>query len=573
MKLILSYLKPYRFSALTALFLTFAELGTDLVLPLILAKMINEGVLYKDIGTVVYWGAIMIGLALISLLAGIGNSFYASYASMGFSHSIRSDLFSKIQHFAFKNLSRFPASGLVTRFTNDVRQIQNTIFMGLRIMAKAPLTIIGGIAMAFVVDAGLAAVFLITVPAALLFLAWVLQQAGKRFSRVQNKVDDVNRVMQENLSGMRLIRAFARRPFEEKRFQRANTELASETRKTFRFVEASMPVLLVLMNATLIFIIWFGHKETMQGSTSVGNVVAIVNYALRISIMVSTFTFITLAFSRAKASAERLQEVFSIEDGHRTEQVTKRAPKNGSIAFQDVSFSYPNTEKVVLRHVSFDVQNGERIAIMGATGSGKTSLFQLIPGLFEPDSGSIELGGTQLIKYDLEALRKQIGFVPQEAILFSGTIRENICFGKHDATEAEMTQAAKDAQIHDLIAGLPAGYDTVIGQRGVNLSGGQKQRLSIARALLIHPLILMLDDSTSALDMKTESQLLEALDRYRCTTLMITQKIRSAEKADRILLLEDGAVLAFGTHAELLEQSALYRSIAESQGRRGAQHG
>jgi len=573
MKLIFTYLKPYRFSAIFALLLTFVELATDLALPLMLAKMINEGVIHKDLQVVIYWGSIMIGLALFAFFAGIANSFYGSYASSGFSHDIRADLFNKIQNFAYKNMNRFPASALVTRFTNDVRQVQNTLFMSMRIMAKAPLTIIGSIIMAFIVDAKIAVVFLITIPIALVFLAWVLRKSGRQFKRVQENVDEVNRVMQENLSGMRLIKAYLRHPYEEERFTKANHSLSEETRDTFRFVEASMPVLLVIMNATIIFILWFGHKETLAGTSSIGNVVAIVNYALRISIMVSTFTFITLAISRAKASIERLNDVFAIkETDSDQEQVLGAIPQSGSLAFNNVSFIYPDSDRTILHDISFTVESGERIAIMGATGSGKTTLFQLIPRLFDPISGEIQVDDRSLAGYKTESMRKQIGFVPQEAILFSGTIRENILFGNEQATDEEMEQAAKDAQIHDLIDSLDDRYDTIIGQKGVNLSGGQKQRISIARALIARPLILMLDDSTSALDMATESRLLHALDKYECTSLMITQKIQTAKKANRILLIENGHVLAFDSHEALLKSSDLYQNIAHSQTEGGALH-
>ncbi|WLV25564.1 ABC transporter ATP-binding protein [Aciduricibacillus chroicocephali] len=571
MKLILTYLKPYRLPALLALILTIAEMGIDLVLPVMLAKMINEGVLHQDLSIVMYWGTIMIGISLIAFLAGLANSFYGSFAAIRFSSDLRTDLFNKVQNFSYRNMARFPASALVTRFTNDIRQIQNTLFMGMRIMAKAPLTIIGSIIMAFLLDAKIAVVFLITVPAALIFLFWVLKKAGERFNTVQENVDEVNQVMQENLSGMKLIRAFVRRKHEEKRFKAANRKLADETRNTFRFVEASMPLLLVIMNATLLFILWFGHRESVAGNSSIGDVVAIINYALRISIMVSTFTFITLAISRAKASVNRVDAVLSADDQKPLiAGLSKKIPLTGSIEFNDVSFAYPDKPQKVLNRISFKIKTGERIAIMGTTGTGKTTLFELIPRLFDPDEGVISIDGSPVTEYDLTHLRKSIGFVPQEAMLFSGTIRENILFGKENATDEEMEQAAKDAQIHDLISNLESGYETVIGQRGVNLSGGQKQRISIARALIAKPLILMLDDSTSALDTTTESKLLKALDKYECTTLLITQKIRTAKNADRVMLLDGGKAVGLAPHKELLAQSGLYQSILESQAEGGA---
>lgn len=567
MKKVLSYLKPYKIAIMIAYSCTFIELAAELLLPFFLGKMINEGVTNLNMNNIIFWGSIMLGISCISLIVGILNSYFASHTSNGFSYDIREKLFDKIQAFSFTNLNQYPTSALVTRFTDDVRQIQNTIFMGLRIMIRAPLMVIGGVLMAFYINFKLASIFLITVPLLIFFIFWVLKKAGNMFKQVQERVDTVNRVMQENLGGMRLIKAFLRRTFEENRFMKANQELATKTRSTFRFVEGSMPVLLFVMNLSLIFIIWLGNIQSVAGNTDVGDVVAVINYALRIAMSISMFTFLTMAFSRMKASAGRIAEVLDVDvdlvDHKDASQET--SVKKGKIEFKDVSFTYPGYDKPILNHLSFTVHQGEKLAVIGATGSGKTTLFQLIPRLYDVHDGKIYIDDQPISEYRLEQLRNSIGYVPQSPLLFSGTVLDNISWGKETASKAEIIQAAKDAQIHELIMGLPHQYETAISQRGVNLSGGQKQRISIARALVRNPKILMFDDSTSALDLATESRLLDAIDHYQCTTLIISQKIATAMRADRILLMNHGELLAIGTHDELLKKSNLYKRIVESQ--------
>ncbi|WP_373896238.1 ABC transporter ATP-binding protein [Virgibacillus natechei] len=547
--------------------LMLVELAVELLLPLFLGLMINEGVMNQDLNNIVMWGSIMIGLSFVALIAGIFNSFYSAHVSFAFGYDIRQKLFEKIQDFSFRNLNQYPTSALVTRFTNDVRQIQNTVFMALRIMARAPLLVMGGVIMAFVVNSRLAVIFLVTVPLLILFLLWVLKFAGKMFSKVQGNVDNVNRVMQENLAGMRLIKAFVRRDFEENRFIKANSDLANTTKTTFRFVEASSPVLLFVMNMSLIFIIWFGNAQAVAGQTSVGEVVTIVNYALRVSMSISMFSFIIMALSRTKASAGRLDEVFTLDvDLQDQQDINRKQPvTDGKVEYQHVSFSYPEAHKETLTDISFTLHPGEKLAIIGSTGSGKTSLFQLLPRLYDADSGEIYIDGKRISSYLLDQLRGSIGYVPQSPLLFTGTIKDNIAWGKKDASREDIIRSAKDAQIHDTIMELPDQYETRVGQKGVNLSGGQKQRISIARALIRNPKILMLDDSTSALDLATESWLLEAIQPYQCTTLIVTQKVSTARSADRILLLDGGKVLNIGSHEALIKQSDLYRKIVESQ--------
>lgn len=566
MKTILHFIKPYKLPIIIAYFFTSIELMAELLFPFLLGIMINEGIATKQVDTIIMWGVIMLIISLVAFAAGIFNSYYSSHISNLTGYDIREKLFSTIQNFSYDILNMYPASMIVTRFTNDVRQIQNTLFMSLRIMVKAPLLVIGSVIMAFIVNVKLSLIFLLIVPLLVLFLYWVLIKGSRMFSKVQSRIDMVNRVIQENIAGMRIIKAFVRKDYEEERFNKANTSLQKDTQTAFRFVEASMPILLFVMNLSLIFIIWYGNKQAILGSIAVGDVVAIVNYALRTVMMISMFTFIALAFSRAKASGERINQILLEKVSMEHPSVNTALPvEKGKIEFQHVHFSYPNHHARILDDISFTVDPEETLAIIGATGSGKTSLFQLIPALYKPNSGNILIDDKPLDNYSAKSLRDSIGYVAQNPLLFTGTIAENIRFGKEDATMDEVILAAKNAQIHETIMGFPNQYDSLVGQKGVNLSGGQKQRISIARALVRHPKILMFDDSTSALDLATERKLLHQLHTYECSVMIITQKITTAQMADRILLMDAGKVLAIGTHEELLMNSDIYQKIIDSQ--------
>lgn len=567
MKTVLSFLKPYKLHIFIAYSLTIIELVAELLLPFFLSFLINDGIIEQNIEKILFWSGMMLAITAITFISGILNSYFAAHVSVTSAYEMRKQLFHNIQRFTFEQLDKFPTSTLVTYFTNDVRQIQNTIFMALRIMFKAPFLVIGSVTMALIVNYKISAIFLVTIPLLVLFIFWVLRKGAKIFNLVQESIDRVNRILQENIAGMRVIKAFVRRNFENKRFTKANKTLADETQKAFRFVEASLPILFFVMNVCLVFILWYGNFQIQTGSTTVGDVVAIVNYTFRTVMAISLFTFITLAFSRAKASVARIETVLFEKDKASTTEV--QSEKNdiirGKIEFRNVTFSYPTEQLPVLEDVSFTVQPEEKLAIIGATGSGKTTLFQLIPRLYDPEKGEILLDDKNIRDYDIENLRNMIGYVAQSPLLFTGTIAENIKFGKEDATKEEIIQAAKDAQIHETIDSFPEKYDAIVGQKGVNLSGGQKQRISIARALIRKPKILLFDDSTSALDLQTENALLDAVTTYKCTILIITQKISTAKRADRILLLDDGKVLAIGSHEELLKSSELYQQIVASQ--------
>ncbi|MGM0852212.1 MAG: ABC transporter ATP-binding protein [Bacillota bacterium] len=564
---VIRFLKPYRVAMAVAWSLMLVELAVELLNPLFMARIIDEGIMNEDLDVVMKWGFIMVGMSLLAFISGVTNSFFAAHTSQGFGYDVRESLYKKVQSFSFASFQKLPASSLITRMTNDVRQLQNTIFMSLRIMLRAPLLVVGSTIIALIVNVRLALILLIVIPVLWLFLLWVLKRGWSLFERVQSRLDKVNEVMKENLSGMRLIKAYTRSKYEESRFHGANEDLKDRTVRALRFMEIIMPLLMLVMNLAILSVLWFGSIDVASGGAKVGEVVAIVTYVTRISSVFSIFSFIITSFSRARASAGRVEEVLQTEidlkDGEEVRQ--ENTVVNGEITFKDVSFQYPSTRGKVLEGVSFKVEAGETVSILGATGSGKTSLFQLIPRLYDATEGSVELDGQSIRSISLDHVRKNIGYVPQEAVLFSGSVSENLLWGKEDATREEMIQAAKDAQIHETILNLPHGYDTVLGQKGVNLSGGQKQRLSIARALIRKPKILLLDDSTSALDLKTESKLLQALKQYECTTMIITQKISTAMESDTILLLEDGVLIGEGNHTTLLEDSSLYQRIFQSQ--------
>lgn len=548
-----------------ALLLMLAELTVELLQPLLMAKIIDDGILKEDYSVVTFWGAVMLALSFLAFSSGIINSFYAAHVSQGFGFDIRKQLFVKVQSFTFEKLSKFPASSLITRMTNDITQLQNTLFMGLRIMLRAPLLVIGSVIMSFFVNTALATVFAFVIPFVIILLIWIMKKGSGLFKKVQAKLDAVNDVLRENLMGMRLIKAYVRRGHEIERFTKATDSLRNSTTKALRMIEMAMPILLLIMNIGIIYILWNGQVQVASGNVQVGEVVAIVNYGLRTTAALSMFSFIVMFLSRSRASASRVMEVLET-DGGEEESVGKQVLlQDGSIYFSHVSFVYPGTSERVLKDISFHVEAGDTVAVMGGTGSGKSSLFQLIPRLYEVDSGKILIDEVSAESMDIECLRNQIGLVPQEAVLFSGSVKDNIAWGKEHASYEEIIEAAKAAQIHETIIKLPNQYETKIGQKGVNLSGGQKQRLSVARAFVRRPKILLLDDSTSALDVKTEKKLLNALKNYTCTTLLITQKISTAQEADHILLLDEGKVVAYGHHHELLESSPLYQKIYRSQ--------
>ncbi|OMF63577.1 ABC transporter ATP-binding protein [Paenibacillus sp. FSL R5-0766] len=594
---LLYYLKKYRVAAIAALVMMLIELAVELAQPYLISKIIDNGIQQGDLSVVWLWGGVLVGSAVVAFAAGIASSFFASHASLGFGYDLREKLYEKVQTFSYAVFNRFATSSLITRLTGDVTQVQDTVFMSLRFMTRVPLVVIGSMIMALIVNPRLGLLLVVMVPVLLIVVVWMIKKAALLFRNVQRRLDAVNGVIQENLTGIRLIRVFVRMGHEIERFAGFSGKLMKGTISALRLTETTMPFMLLMMNVCIIAVLWFGRVDIASGNATVGEVVAVINYLLRTIGAMSALSWILVTFSRASASAQRLNEVFNTEDTSETEQtksLSTSAPSAGSmksshfpqsvypakkqravqgaVEFRSVGFSYPNSEITVLDNITFTAKAGERIAIMGATGSGKSSLVQLIPRLYTEDQGKVRIDGADASELDLSMLRGAIGYVPQEVVLFTGSIRENIAWGQEDATLDEIVEAAKRAQIHETIENLPNGYDTLLGQRGVNLSGGQKQRLSIARALVRRPRILILDDSTSALDVATEGRLLDALEELSCTTFIITQKISSTTSADLILLLDDGQLIGQGKHEDLMESSELYRRIHESQYGEGAQH-
>lgn len=566
MKTVFAYAKPYKIPIIFALFLMLLELTVELMQPLVIAKIIDDGILEGDQDRIVQYGIVLMVLSFIALLSGIVNSYYAAHVSQSFSFDLRKAVYGKIQSFSLATFNKFPASGLITRLTSDVTLVQQILFMGLRIMLRAPLLVIGSMIMALVVNAKLAVYLVLVFPFLLAFLYFMVLKGVRYFSFVQQRLDRLNRMIQENLQAVRLIKAYLRGKYESNRFSEVADSLKIDTVKAFRIMETILPILLFGMNVSLLAVLWFGASQIQANGAQIGELVAIVNYAMRMTGAFSMFSFIIMAFARSKASSERIEEILLAENVlEKDGQGKQAAVEDGTVVFENVSFSYPGTAAHVLKDISFEIKPNEKLAIMGATGSGKSSLLQLIPRFYDATEGSVRIHGIDVQEWSLPALRKSIGIVPQQSLLFTGTISDNLSWGKDKAVQDELEDAAIKAQIHDTVEHFPKAYDTRVGQKGVNLSGGQKQRLSIARALVREPSILILDDSTSALDVKTEAALWEELDRERATMLVVTQKIRTAMKADRILLLEEGEISAYGTHQELLEKSALYRQIALSQ--------
>jgi len=564
MRKILSYAKNYKAPAFIALALMGIELVVELVQPLLMARIIDEGILKEDFSIVSGWGGLLLGLSLLAFAAGITNSFFAAKLSQGVGYDLRRDLFTKVQHFTNENFQSFSTPGLITRMTNDVTQIQNFLFMFVRIALRAPLFIVFAVIMALSINADLALLIVVAVPVFLLFLFWVLFKGVKLFKLVQNKLDRVNTVIRENLTGIRLIKGFNRGDYEETRFKEVNDSLVDKNKRALWLMETTMPVVMLGMNITILLIIWLGAENIQAGNVQAGELVALINYATRIMFTFSIFTFLIMVFSRGNASAHRLGEVLEERTPSYLSETNGKKPElKGSLLFEQVSYRQGSEE--VLHQVSFHVRSGETVGVLGETGSGKSSLLRLIPRLYEKQSGQLYLDDNEISELNVKHIRSQISLVPQDIHLFSGSIRDNILWGKEDAEMEEVIEAAKKAQIHSFILTLSDGYDTLLGQKGLSLSGGQKQRLSIARALIRKPAILILDDSTSALDAHTETELLRPLEKEACTVFMVAQKISSLKQAQKILLLEDGYLIAEGTHQTLLARSPYYREVYMSQ--------
>ncbi len=568
MKKLLKFLKPYTYAVVLAPLLMLVEVVCDLYQPTLLARIVDQGILKNNFQVIWNTGLIMIGIALIGMVGGIGCTVFASIASQNFGRDLRNELFKKVQKFSFHNIDKFKTSSLITRLTNDVVQLQTLVMMSLRIMVRAPLLFIGGIIMAISLNKNLSFIFLLSIPILILLFLFIMKKSFPLFSEVQKRIDYVNNVVRENLVGIRVVRAFRREDYEKERFRYANSALMNAVIKAIMLMIIAMPLFMLVMNLSILAVLWFGGLLVEKGNMQVGEVMAYINYMTQILFSLMMIGNILMFISRASASASRVVEVLDekidIEDKKDSDT---RPIETGNVKFEHVYFSYSKDREPVLVDIDFEVKAGEIIGIIGTTGSGKSTLVNLIPRLYDVTSGRLLVDGRDVRSINLKVLRSAISMVPQDTILFSGTIKENICWGKEDATDEEVIKAAKLAQAHDFIINLPNGYDTVIGERGVTLSGGQKQRIAIARALIKNPKILILDDATSAVDFVTEQKIIKGLKEImkNCTTFLIAQRVSTMMNADKIIILDKGRIVGFGTHYELLERNPIYQEIYKSQ--------
>jgi len=582
---LIRYLKPYWHWAVLAPLLMGLEVAMDLMQPRLIQRIVDQGIARLDMNVVVNTGLLMVGLALIGAVGGVGCTVFSVLASQGFGTDLRSILFRQVQSLSFGNLDRLETGQLITRLTNDVTQVQEVVSMMLRIMVRAPLMLIGSLIMAVLTSPRLALMLIVLGPLVLAALAWVINRAYPLFSQVQRRLDDLNAVMQENLAGVRVVKAFVRAAHEIQRFGAVNEGLMAQTIRAARTVAVTMPAVMLALNLGIVGAIWFGGLQVTYGQMQVGQLIAFVNYLMRTLMSLMFVSMLAMRLARAEASADRIQEVLDSEPKIQDKPDARQTfSPRGRVTFEGVTFSYDDDgHDPVLKDVSFTAEPGQTVAILGATGSGKSSLIHLIPRFYDVTGGRVTIDGVDVRDVDKVALRCNIGIALQESVLFTGTIGDNIRYGRPDASDEEVIAAAKAAQAHDFIAEFPDGYDTVLGQRGVNLSGGQKQRIAIARALLTQPAVLILDDSTSSVDVETEAKIQDALEELMKgrfgpstglrtspstslrTSFVIAQRISTVLNAGKILVLDDGQIVAEGTHRELLASSPIYREIYESQ--------
>jgi len=571
MSFLSKYVKKYWKSfSIAVLFLTF-EAISDLMQPTIMAKIIDEGVVNRDIHYVLKMGGVMLLITAFGAISASTRSVIASIVSQNFGTELRSDLFKKIQTFSFKNLDKFNRASLITRLTNDVTQVQVFVNGLMRVFVKSPLLAIGGLVMATRLNLHLSVVLAVVVPIVALLIILNLRLGFPLFSKVQQALDRVNSVMREYLSGVRVVKAFNRFDMEIGKFAKANDHFKDQSIAAGRLMATFSPAIMLTVNLGIVVVLWIGGLGVESGSIQVGHIIAFTNYMTQILFSLMIISMVFNMFVRAKASAGRINEVFLQEDGFLQEKTSIQPPQGqetGRIDFENVTFSYEGTSgEPILKHINLTILPGETVGIIGSTGSGKSTLVGLIPRFYDVSGGTIKVDGQDVSRLDPQRLREKIAIVPQKNILFSGTVAENIRWGKEDATDEEVRSAAAIAGADDFIAASPEGYDTKIGQGGVNFSGGQKQRISIARALVKKPSILILDDSTSAVDVATEAKIKAALKKYAkgLTCLLIAQRITSIIDADRIVVLDHGELVGFGTHRDLLSDCRVYQEIYQSQ--------
>ncbi|GKX65041.1 ABC transporter ATP-binding protein [Inconstantimicrobium mannanitabidum] len=572
MKKIAYYLKPYKKEVWLAIFFMCLDVLSEIIQPQLMAAIVGKGIQSKNLSYIVMIGIIMIIFSGISIIGGIGNSKFSAKSGVGFAANLRKGLFSKVQTFSFKNIDDFSTASLSTRLTNDVTQLQNTVIMGLRICVKAPLMFIFALLMAISLNASLAVILAIVIPVIIIALGTIIYKVMPLFQKLRKCLDGLNASVQENVTNVRVVKSFVREEYEKQKFYGTNDKLMKSSFEAINIVIFNMPIMMFAMNSAIVAVLWFGGSQVIHGTLDVASMTAFINYIFMILMSLMVLSMIFIMVTQASASYKRILEVLNTVVDLEDEASAKDVELiQGEVEFKNVSFKYNlEQDETILENINFKAHKGEVVAIIGGTGSGKSSLVQLIPRLYDVTSGEILIDGKNLIDYTIESLRNNIGMVLQKNTLFSGTIRDNLKWGNLNATDEEIIEAAKNAQAHDFIMGFPDGYDTWIDQGGVNVSGGQKQRLCIARAMLKKPPILILDDSTSAVDTATEGKIRTAFSTTLkdTTTFIIAQRISSVQDADKIIVLEDGKIVGLGTHEELLESNEEYQEIYNSQQRK-----
>lgn len=574
---VLRYLKPYWVFALLCPLAMILEVSMDLLQPTLMSDIVDNGILGdaaadENLRYVLITGLKMLVFSLIGCFGGIASAAFGTAAAQKMGNDLRKDAFAKVMHMSFQQTDKFTTGSLVTRLTNDITAIQEFVAMSLRMFVRTGMQFIGGIAVILTLNVNFGIVLVISLPVQLIAVAIIMKKASPLFSIVQSRLDKVNSVVQENVSGARVVKAFTREEYEINRFDNANTDLMTTNLKVQKLLATLNPILMIIMNASVIAIIMIGGFQVEAKAMQVGEVMAAVTYITQILMSVMMVGMMFQQVSRSAASMKRVNEVLStnpvISDGHKSAD----SDNSGTIEFRNVGFSYPGSSgKPVLSGIDLKAEKGQMIAILGSTGCGKTSLVNLVPRFYDATNGDVLVDGVNVKDYDVDTLRSKIGVVLQKSELFSGTVAENIRWGCETATDEEVKTAAKIAQAEEFIDGFNDGYDTMISEKGASLSGGQKQRMAIARAIIKKPEILIFDDSTSALDLSTEAKLHKALreNLSGVTVIMIAQRIASVMRADKIAVLENGSICAFGTHKELMESSSVYRDIYYSQMKQG----
>lgn len=574
---VLRYLKPYWLFALLCPLAMILEVSMDLLQPTLMSDIVDNGILGnaaadENLRYVLITGLKMLVFSLIGCFGGIASAAFGTAAAQKMGNDLRKDAFAKVMHMSFQQTDKFTTGSLVTRLTNDITAIQEFVAMSLRMFVRTGMQFIGGIAVILTLNVNFGIVLVISLPVQLIAVAIIMKKASPLFSIVQSRLDKVNSVVQENVSGARVVKAFTREEYEINRFDNANTDLMTTNLKVQKLLATLNPILMIIMNASVIAIIMIGGFQVEAKAMQVGEVMAAVTYITQILMSVMMVGMMFQQVSRSAASMKRVNEVLStnpvISDGHKSAD----SDNSGTVEFRNVGFSYPGSSgKPVLSGIDLKAEKGQMIAILGSTGCGKTSLVNLVPRFYDATNGDVLVDGVNVKDYDVDTLRSKIGVVLQKSELFSGTVAENIRWGCETATDEEVKTAAKIAQAEEFIDGFNDGYDTMISEKGASLSGGQKQRMAIARAIIKKPEILIFDDSTSALDLSTEAKLHKALreNLSGVTVIMIAQRIASVMRADKIAVIENGSICAFGTHKELMESSSVYRDIYYSQMKQG----